>query len=576
MLALINADPESVHLLQAFDQPTANIKSRARGSGESGATIVTRLRNGDAGSAVQQAVEKCQKEGTAASEANAAELLAMLAEEKAAMEKKKKAKTKKKKKKAVPERLPKQASGDSVVTSEPTEQKIENFEERTYVHVGKSENCPMDSMPTVPSTGDDDGVWMTSGKRRKGRRRRTAKGRGVEAEVSVEEKSKSSAEASQTRSDKGIRNGTSHAQSSVTSSPKKSAAQTLCGGQLEATTSSGLKGAASNTGKHNKGTSGEGVMLMEEVWNHKHTPTHANTAPASNHKLQLRSQDSNIPAPGVERQRAGKQLFMEALWAARGRGSQKWPKHVSRSHYPGFSSGNPLDGTENGRQTDSLEVCPQCGWKILSYRPPKRKLLITDPTTGAAIVARPNDSAMQAPTGSSKMKEWNTADVCEFVNSLLPDSDYNDILREHEVDGSVLSALDTVSSKGFELLGITKFGHIHKIASAVATLYAEQNASDSLESTESTTVATSLLEPPERKVAGTHKTPGLKETTKVSGSNGLMKSGTSMLQGSKLGTPGKAGGVQAGHNEGRLNLPAPPPNEFFCPISFGESTIVIS
>ena len=89
LLALITADPETVHLLQAFDTPAGNTKSRVRGSGDNGAAIVARLRKGDAGEAVREAVEKCQQQGTAASDAKAAELLAMLAKEEAAAEKKK-------------------------------------------------------------------------------------------------------------------------------------------------------------------------------------------------------------------------------------------------------------------------------------------------------------------------------------------------------------------------------------------------------------------------------------------------------------------------------------------------------
>lgn len=181
------------------------------------------------------------------------------------------------------------------------------------------------------------------------------------------------------------------------------------------------------------------------------------------------------------------------------------------------------------------------------------------------------------------MNDWNVADVCAFVASLLPGSSYSEILREHELDGGALTALDSVSSKGFELLGITKFGHIHKIASAVATLKAEQTTDVATQ--ENASHATPSFKSAERKNVVENTTTGLDlkslnhlttvVSTKADSRRSREGDTTNVLPWGKLESQGKAGGVQRGHDESRLDLPAPPPNEFFCPISFGERAILM-
>ena len=558
VLALIAADPETVHLLQAFDKP------RARGRGESGAAIVARLRQGDAGDAVREAVERCHQEGAAASDAKAAELLAMLAKEEALAEKKK-AKSKKQKEKPNPTQLPIESDSDSAITSL---KRVEtgNSQQLTEVERGQHDNNLVETLSTVTFAGDDAGVWITSGKGRNSRRKATggtATTQNADAQLQPAEVV---AKVPTIASDTCVVEAARSHPASMPSTTKRSVTQASCEKQCQPAAGAGAgpsqKGSPGNEYKRD---GGGGVMLMEELWDHKHNPTHIHTAaPAVSHKLQLRSHGQNIPA-GLERQKAGKQLFMEALWATRGRGSQKWPTDLSRSHYQGFSTGQGLHGAHGARQPDSLQVCPQCGWTLGSSRPPKRKLLITDPATGAPIIATPNDSVVQEPTRSPHMKDWNVADVCEFVASLLPGSTYRSILCDHEVDGGALSTLDNICSKGFELLGITKFGHVHKIASAVATLKSEQTPDEDQPNASPATA----FESGERKNAATNTTQTSDPLGKLSSTEAAGRGS----RGNKLGSPGvvaKAGGVQSGHDDSRLDLPAPPPNEFFCPISFGE------
>lgn len=560
VMALIAADPETVNLLQAFDKP------RARGSGESGAAIVARLRDGDAGDAVREAVERCHQEGTAASDANAAELLAMLAKEEALAEKKKKAKSKKQKKKPNPTPLPIEPDSGSATTLLERVEAGENSQQLIKVELGQNDNELVETVPTVPTAGDDGGVWMTSGKGRKGRRRKAAGGTATTQNADVQHQpAEVVAGPPTTSSEKCVVGGTRNDTAPIPGTTKRSVTQAGCDGQGQPAAGPAQKGSPSNEDKRDEGAGGGGVMLMEELWDHKHNPTHNHTAaPVASHKLQLRSHGQNIPA-GVERQKAGKQLFMEALWATRGRGSQKWPTDIPRRHYQGFSTGK----SHGASKPDSLQVCPQCGWKVGSSSPPKRKLLITDPATGAPIIAPPNNSAVQAPARSSNMKDWNVADVCEFVASVLPGSNYRGVLCDHEVDGGALSELDNISSKGFEMLGITKFGHLHKIASAVATLKAEQRPVGDQPNASSATVSSATFESGEPKNTGTNTAKTLDALSKPSST----KAASTGSRGSKLGSPGffaKAGGVQSGHNDSRLDLPAPPPQEFFCPISFGE------
>jgi hypothetical protein len=161
------------------------------------------------------------------------------------------------------------------------------------------------------------------------------------------------------------------------------------------------------------------------------------------------------------------------------------------------------------------------------------------------------------------MENWNVADVCAFVASLLPGSPglYRDCLCEHEVDGGALSALDNVSSKGFELLQITKYGHVHKIASAVAAmkLKASGHATAEIPTSPSAAAAAAAA------AADAAKAKASVEHSSGKGGGGLF---------GRLGSPGKAGGVVSSESQQQqqikpsLDLPAPPPNEFFCPISF--------
>lgn len=556
VLALIEVYPETVHLLQAFDKPAVSVKTRARGAGESGAAIVARLRNGDAGDAVANAVKKCQQAGNAVSDANAAELLAMVEREKEQVEKKKKVKSKRKKKKATSVQHSADPTAKSADDNEPTTTALEPNQPVVSERAKTSQitNHENDAVEIEPAIGDDGGGWTTcgGGKGRKiGRKGRAY----TDAQQQCEEVINHLPEKHRTEA-------SSNKPASTFSTTQRSSAQTASGEHRK-----------SDDYKLETGTSAGGVMLMEELWDLSKPPHTHTAAPAVSNKLQLRTREKNIPA-GLERQRAGKQLFMEALWATRGRGSQQWPTDLSRSHYPGFSSTQRVHGVHGVGQLEA-EVCPQCGWRIGSSKPPKRKLLITDPATGAAIVAKPNDAAVQVPTGSSNMKDWNVSDVCEFVTSLLPGSKYSEIFREHEVDGNALSALNAVGSKGFELLGIRKYGHIAHIASAVAE-HQKRSLLSSTSDVESIDTGTSTkgASDPENTRTSTERLQSIQSPTKAEG-GGRREPGAHVLSGHRLGSPGKAGGVQSIHGENRLDLPAPPPNEFFCPISFGECRTII-
>ena len=154
--------------------------------------------------------------------------------------------------------------------------------------------------------------------------------------------------------------------------------------------------------------------------------------------------------------------------------------------------------------------------------PPKRKLLTTDPITGAVVDASSPDKPREQPTGSSNMTDWNVADTCAFLSGIGL-GEYAGLVGEHEVDGGALSVLDSVESTGFSLLGIKKFGHVHKIAAAVAA-FKEQPAT------------------PEK-------------VKKVEGKKAVLSPGGL----------GRLGGDKA--VGGGLDL-VEPPNEFFCPLSF--------
>jgi ankyrin repeat protein len=534
VLALIDAAPETVHLLQS----RAPLRA---GSAEDGAHLVESMKRGQV--AVREAIEKIEKEGAAASDGMAAELLAMIeAEQVVEEDKKKKSKIKKKKKKSKAPEAARQSKVQGTdknekMQEEKTEKKMNvavttfNALERQPAEQRGNGKVATGQVKVPAATEDDDGgEWMTSGRSRKGRRSKA--------------KQLPETLANQTQGGRmGIlgdkqRPNPSPSAPASTPQPDKPAGAASGSDPASVVVTGGGNGGIG--GNHH---TGGGPMLMEELWefnrsgqNVQRPPPIRSAAPVVKHKRPLRSRQKDIPA-GLERQRAGKQLFMEALWAERGRGSQVSARAVS------YNTGLRAS---HGGYAGTAESCPQCGWQLPLPLPPKHKLVITDPTTGAEIVAPPlaggastatTTKDRKGPTGSASILEWNVSDAVRFVEGLGLLAEYSDVLVEHEVDGSALSGLDTIGSKGFEIIGIVKYGHMHKIASAVAALKQQPS---------SATDANVPAPAPAAELSSRAK-PGPVTPPKNSVSAGSL--------------------VRRGKAVGGLDL-FEPPNEFFCPLSF--------